>query len=201
MEVLILICLFVVIMLLLKDTKIIQRRANKPTNDWSTTPVLPDVMGGTKVVERTLNPTDNKKIASSFNGEILASRQANIADEELDEIFAKEIDWEEEEEEWAVSRQPNGEDGLASGVSFEELNTARSLLEQEELGVFEQKQAADIVLKIQGTELFTLLEDSIKGAKEKIAILLDNSMIGQLGFNATALRKKGLEEFDINAFV
>jgi len=64
-----------------------------------------------------------------------------------------------------------------------------------------QQKAIDIVRRIQGTELFSLLENSMEGASRKIAELLDKSLPAGKDFSSSNLRNKDLEGFDIGEFV
>ena len=64
-----------------------------------------------------------------------------------------------------------------------------------------QQKAVDIVQRLQGTELFSLLENSMGGASRKIAELLDKSLSAGTDFSSPDLRKSDLEDFDIGEFV
>jgi len=57
-----------------------------------------------------------------------------------------------------------------------------------------------IVHKLQGTELISLLENSIVNETIKIAKLLDNSISSEMDSNFYVL-KKSLDDFDIGEFV
>jgi len=66
----------------------------------------------------------------------------------------------------------------------------------------QKQQVINIVQKIQGMELFSLLENSIQDGAKKIAGLLNKSLNGVITpDNSTAPWKKGLEGFDIGEFV
>jgi hypothetical protein len=58
-----------------------------------------------------------------------------------------------------------------------------------------------IVQKLQGTELFSLLENSIEGASRKIAELLDSTLLSETEDSSSTLRKNDLSDFDIGEFV
>jgi hypothetical protein len=75
------------------------------------------------------------------------------------------------------------------------------LLQQDVLEPALQKKAANIVQRIQGTELFSLLENSMEGASQKIAALLDKSLSAGTDFSSSDLRNSSLEGFDIGEFV
>lgn len=75
------------------------------------------------------------------------------------------------------------------------------LLQKEKLEPSQKETAALIVQKIQGTELFILLENSMEDASRKIAELLDSSLFSETDFGSSTLRKNDLSEFDIGDFV
>jgi hypothetical protein len=75
------------------------------------------------------------------------------------------------------------------------------LLQKENLEQSQKETAVAIVQKIQGTELFSLLENSIENASRKIAELLDSSLTSDADAGSSTLRKNDLEEFDIGEFV
>lgn len=209
METLILICLVIVIILLAKDKVVINKPTNKQKDFPAVNPRLPDIMGLPKPVERHSSPTkaterqklNQVKDDSSFKPESPQEQDKAIPQEELDDVFNSEPDWEDEEKEWSAKAEPNSEDGFATGVTFEELSTVGALLQQEVLEPSLQKQAVDIVHKIQGTELFSLLEKSVNDASKKIASLLDRSFSEQTNFSSSTMRNKGLDGFDIGEFV
>ena len=62
---------------------------------------------------------------------------------------------------------------LAQGVIFEELISMGALLQKENLEQSQKEAAVAIVQKIQGTELFSLLENYMGDASRKIAELLN----------------------------
>jgi hypothetical protein len=210
METLIVICLLIVIYLLLHDKIVIKRVNKKDRQSDDNIPDLPEIMGRPKIKERLAAPTNAIKSQkekpaiddSSFDPETEDEGFAIvIPQEELDEVFSEEPDFSEEEEEWSRYGEPNGEDGFATGVTFEELSTVGTLLQQERLEPVLQKQAVAIVHKIQGTELFSLLESSIENASQKIARLLDRSIETETDSGSSTMRNKGLNDFDIGEFV
>jgi hypothetical protein len=68
------------------------------------------------------------------------------------------------------------------------------------LELSQQETARALVQKIQGTELFSLLENSIESASRKIAELLDGSLSSE-NSGSSFLRKVDLNDFDIGEFV
>lgn len=211
MEIIIVICLLIVIVLLVKDKVIIKKVVIKQQPP-SVNPNLPDIMGQPKPFRSLSAPkSDNKRPlmktpveTTSFETETEESSfDTVISEEELDEVFGDtpDLDLEEEEKEWRMNGEPNGEDGFATGVTFEELSTVGSLLRQESLAPSLEQKAVDIVHRIQGTDLFSLLEDSIENASQKIARLLDKRMGTDPDSGSSTMGRSGFEGFDIGEFV
>ncbi|MXS69947.1 conjugal transfer protein TraD [Flavobacteriaceae bacterium W22] len=211
MEIIIVICLLIVIALLLQDKIVIKKRSEQKPKQEKINPNLPDIMGQPKPVERLSvpNTATERQIQepeiNPANLDIEYDENENVGiqipQEELDEVFRKIPDLEEEEEEWNRYGISGGDDGFAQGVTFEELNSVGVLLQKEELEPAQKETAIAIVQKIQGTELFSLLENSIEGASQKIAELLDSSLSSETETSSSILRKNDLEDFDIGEFV
>ncbi len=75
------------------------------------------------------------------------------------------------------------------------------MLQKENLEQAQKETAVAIVQKLQGTELFSLLENSIEGASRKIAELLDSTLSSESDDGSSTLRKSDLGDFDIGEFV
>ncbi|MNR53858.1 hypothetical protein D3C85_1739400 [compost metagenome] len=75
------------------------------------------------------------------------------------------------------------------------------LLQKDKLEPSQKETAVAIVHKIQGTELFSLLENSMESASRKIAELLDGSLSSETNSSSSIMRKNDLEDFDIGEFV
>ncbi|MBN8785368.1 MAG: conjugal transfer protein TraD [Terrimonas ferruginea] len=210
MEIIIIICLLIVIILLAKDKIVIKKVTKSKPVQPAVNPDLPEIMGKPKPVERRAVPSKATKsqlvepraTPNNFETETNVSGFAReIPQEELDEVFGDGPNLEEEEEEWNGYGYPNGDDGFATGVTFDELSTVGALLQQEVLEPALQQKAVDIVQRIQGTELFSLLENSMEGASRKIAALLDRSLLTVTDSGSSNLRKNDLSDFDIGEFV
>ncbi|MGV0755368.1 hypothetical protein [Empedobacter brevis] len=119
----------------------------------------------------------------------------------MDEVFGSVPDLGEIEEEWNRYGISGSENGFATGVTFEELNNVGGLLQKEKLEPAQKETAIDIVQRLQGTELFALLENSIGDASRKIAELLDSSLTSETKDNSSNLRKDDINDFDIGEFV
>jgi hypothetical protein len=121
--------------------------------------------------------------------------------EELDVVFGNVPDFENEEVEWNSYGISDGDNGFAQGVTFEELSAVGMLLKKEKLRPSQKETAAVLLQKIQGTELFDLLENSIEDASQKIAKLLDGTLSSETDSGSSFLRKNDLEDFDIGEFI
>ena len=211
MEIVIVICLLIVIALLVQDKIVIKKSSERKPIQEKSNPKLPDIMGQprlkrslsvpnnateSQVEELELNP-DNFDIEYDENENV----GIQIPQEELDEVFSNMPDFGEEEEEWNRYELSDGDNGFAQGVTFEELNFVGILLQKEKLEQSQKETAIAIVQKIQGTELFSLLENSMEGASRKIAELLDNSLSSETETGSSTLRKNDFEDFDIGEFV
>lgn len=210
-EIVIVICLLIVIVLLLQDKIVIHKRSEQKLSQQKDNANLPDIMGQPKPIrslslpsktnesqieEIEINP-DNLDIEYDDN-EIIGIQ---IPQEEPDEVFSKTPENEEEEVGWnryGISRDDNG---FAHGVTFEELSAVGKLLQEESLQLSQKETAVALVHKIQGTELFCLLENSMEGATKKIAALLDSSFSAEVGSGSSSFRKSDLEDFDIKAYM
>ena len=210
METIIVICLLIIIALLLQDKIVTKKREKKPTEKKSN-PNLPDIMGQPRPV-RSLSPPNTASESqveeleiNPDNFDIEYDENENVGiqipQEELDEVFRNIPDFEEEEEEWNRYEISGGDNGFAQGVTFEELSSVGVLLQKEKLESAQKETAIAIVQKIQGTELFSLLENSMEGASRKIAELLDSTFSSETETGSSTLRKSDLSDFDIGEFV
>ena len=210
METVIVICLLIVIGLLLEDKIVIRKGEEQKPIQEKTNPNLPDIMGQPKPMRSLSVPIsaterqnkNQEQETDNFDIEIDEEDvDMQIPQEELDEVFGNMPDLEEEEEEWNRYGISSGDNGFAQGVTFEELSSVGMLLQKEILELSQKETAVAIVQKIQGTELFTLLDNSMESASRKIAELLDGSLFSEADTGSSTLRKNDLENFDIGEFV
>ncbi len=200
-----------VIILLVSEKIVIKKITYKKEESVSSAPDLPEIMGKPKPVKSHSQPNtanerqvqgpdinpDNLDIEYDENEEV----SIQIPQEELDEVFSNIPDLEDEEEDWNRYGIPNGDDGFAQGVTFEELSSVGVLLQKEKLETAQKETAVAIVQKLQGTELFSLLENSVADASRKIAELLDSSLSTETEPGSSTLRKNDLGNFDIGEFL
>lgn len=212
METVIVICLLIVIVLLLQDKIVIKNRLRqRQPKKEKVNRKLPDIMGQPKPV-RSLSVSNNanesqieETAVNAYNFDIEYDENENVGiqipQEELDEIFSNMPDFEQEEEEWNRYGISGADDGFAQGVTFEELSSVGMLLQKDKLEPSQQETAIALVQKIQGTELFSLLENSMESASRKIAELLDGSLSSEKDSSSSYLRNINLNEFDIGEYV
>lgn len=211
MELLILICLLIIIALLVKERIVIKIKSKQNRVHEKVNPDLPDIMGQPKPIQRLPVPnaategqpdeteTDSDNLDIEYDpNEVLG---AQIPLEELDEVFGSTPDFEEEEDEWSRQGTTLDDLGFAQGVTFDELAKVGKLLQQVKLEQSQKLEAVEIVQKIQGTELFYLLESSMNGASRKIAQLLDSTFTGSTDSGSSSLRNDDPSGFDIVDFV
>ena len=211
METVIVICLLIVIALLVQDKIVIKKMSEHKPMQEKVNPNLPDIMGQPKPVrslsvpnaanesqieEQEINP-DNLDIEYDENENV----GIQIPQSALDEVFSNMPDLEEEEEEWNRYGISGGDDSLAQGVTYDELSSVGALLQKENLEQSQKETAVAMVQKLQGTELFSLLENSIEGASRKIAELLGSSFAEGAATKYNPLKKSNLDDFDINSFL
>lgn len=208
MEILILVCLIIIIVLMLKDKIVFQKTSEKKFSPDNSRPSS-NIMGLSKSAKsQTMTNNDEESHieeqhhpASTFEQEIIDKKtDIQIPQEELDEIFRSTPDFEEEKEEWSQYQIFDNNNGLATGVTFEELNSVETFLKEQKSELSQKERAADIIQKIHGTELFSLLENSIEGASIKIAELLDRSLSSENNSDSSFLQSNNLDKFDIEDF-
>ena len=207
MEQLIIVGLLLINILLLWDKKYINQHHQEKSAEPH--PAVPSIMGETKKEER-------KPVPSDFNqgqGESIVLKSNNFDSEtkeeafentpskkQLDDLLVKDSDWEDEEEDWQYQNDPKIESGFATGVTFQELSTAGQLLQQDLLEPDLEQQAVNIIQKIQGTELFDLLENSLGDASKRVAALLSQNISNE-DEDIYSRRKDDADGFDIGEFV
>ena len=211
MEIVIVICLLIVIALLVQDKIVIKKSSERKPIQGKSNPKLPDIMGQPRP-KRSLSVPNNaterqneEQEVNPDNFDIEYDENENvdiqIPQEELDEVFSNMSDFDDEEDEWNRYGISSSDNGFAQGVTFEELSSVGMLLQKEKLEPSQKETAIAIVQKIQGTELFSLLENSMEGASQKIAELLDSTFSSETEAGSSTLRKNDLRDFDIGEFV
>ncbi|KXH81598.1 hypothetical protein [Chryseobacterium kwangjuense] len=204
MEQMIIIGLLVILVLVLVDKKIsISIRAK---DNVTKTKNLPSIMGDTKPRERQASPIESNERQDESNFTAQDNFESETEDKydnvagakNLDDILVRNDELEQENEDWKYENSTI-ESGFATGVTFQELSTMGQLLQEQVLEPGLQQQAVGIIQKIQGTELFDLLENSLEDASKRIASLLNASISED---EVTLLKQThSLDGFDIGEFV
>lgn len=123
-----------------------------------------------------------------------------IPQEELTKDFRAVLDLEEEQT-WITYDLPSSETGFAQGVTFEELKQIGALLADPPLVPSQRESIPDLVQKIHGTELFHLLEKEMEQGYERLTVLLEHLPPANFQDSPSKLRKKDLQDFNIDDFV
>lgn len=189
MEILILICLILVIILLLHEKVHISIKRKDSNQIGKNETSVPSLMGPA----RTFQGKPMPEIASkSQSADALESN--NKFDSETNTQSQAELEQELEESEYVDPPKP--EEALSQGVSGTDVKKVVGILQKDYVNAMEKREAAAIVQKLQGTELFNLIESSIAGSSGKIAALLD-----QASKSTISSSQQDADDFDIREFV
>ncbi|TXI87113.1 MAG: hypothetical protein E6Q36_08015 [Chryseobacterium sp.] len=168
---------------------------------------FPPIMGDIKETKRKGLPVEaieshlefTSLAEDNFESETRDGKAEDVTEnKDLDDILIKD-NWGQEEEDWKY-QDSNIESGFATGVTFQELSTAGQLLQRKMLEPDLEQQAVEIIQKIQGTELFDLLENSLGEASKRVSNLLSQSISNDVE-GISSSYKDGVEGFDIGEFV
>jgi len=199
--------LLIIIILLLLDKRSLRSPTTETKSETKSKPST--IIGKIKQEERQTLPSyaDQRQFVTAevrtdnFDSETKEQKIDQPSEKKsLEDILVKNDDWEEEEEDWRYGEFSDIESGFATGVTFQELSTAGQLLQEEFLEPALEQQAVDIIQKIQGTELFSLLENSLEDATQRIADLLSQST-SNVDVNRSPNRNNEAEGFDIEEFI
>lgn len=203
-EILILACLLIIIILLLKDKLVINRITKNAVIIKKNDPK--DIMGKSKYDSRLSAPITstesqiNDVIDKDDNFEMKATGKRSehaFPEENSAENSDETIDYEEEEQEFKNRGFPNQNRGYARGVSFQELDYAGQVLQNDSMEPASIKKAVAVVRKIQNTDLFYLLENAMDGSSRKIADLLNKNLPDETEPEASG----NSNDFDIGEFL
>lgn len=198
-QIFILICLIVVIVLLSVDkVKIIRPQKKSGEVDDHTTP---DVMG------KVLTPTKDKTLVWLAHRKKLVAQMAVEKAGEADNDSSKD-DQQDQDDAGSDMEQledeenlPPDDDRFGQAVSLDELTKVGNLLQQESLDMSQEKETAELIQKIEGTEFFMMMQQSIEGASQKIAKLLDKSLTEKTYVKPNVNRSSDFDDFDIGDFI
>ncbi|MDQ1805071.1 hypothetical protein RAH57_13820 [Chryseobacterium sp. CKR4-1] len=200
LQIVILICLIVVIILLLVDkvkfikpqSKIYRKVAQKAE---------PDVIGKVTIPEKEKAP-----IWLANRKKLIEQMLANKADQGNDDPTRNEEEKESasnfnNEEPDDTDNIPPDDDRFGQAVSLNELTKVGNLLQQDNLDAAQEKETSDIIQKIEGTEFLAIMQQSIDGASQKIARLLDKSLSEKHNGISKENQNNALDNFDIGDFI
>lgn len=173
-------------------------------------PGVPDIVGRPKVGGCPALPTQaieaekDSSATVSPNFDTLNKRETTlqIPQEEPDEEHIP--DWDDEEEEmkgYAGNVVYSIDEGLATGVTYDELAIVGQLLERNAIEASEKETAVVISSKIDGTELMHMLETAVGGASKRIAKLLNQTDDHESDSGSSSLRNNYEHNFDIGDYV
>lgn len=193
METLILICLILIIILLSMDkVKFIFEKKDVPHSSDRVSKTN-DIMGQPKSSTRLDKLSENRVVISETRITKPEDLNSEAGSDQVDEI---EVDFDVEEAEWREHSYVADQANFAAGVTFEELQAFSDYINKDSLGSNHEQQILETAKKLQGTELFSLLENSLEGASKKIAQLLDKT------FDSADLNENDQHNsFDINNYI
>lgn len=200
LQIVILICLIVVIILLLVDkVKIIRAHQEKKDVKKDT---IPDVIGKVLVAEIEKIPVwmaNRKKLVEQLAaGKVKQSNSESIKNEQQEEKnFNAHITQNDDDGDDAYP----DDDRFGQGVTLKELAKVGNLLQRDTLDTSQEQETADIIQKIQGTEFFSMMQDSIDGASQKIAKLLDKTLSQNPSLPSGSSKVNDIEGFNISDFI
>lgn len=209
METLIIICLLSIILLLLHDKITRKQYHSHKTEKLANNKKQSNIMGKAKTSLHSMTMTSSERQENElgFNPSTLdieydISENVNLLNpqEQPEYDFSSEPDFTEEEEEWKKYRIIGEDNSFAQGVTFEELSTVEMFVKQNSFTASQKETASAIVQKTYGTELYTLLANSMENDSHKIALLLDNSFNNEGISGSSDMRKSDLNDFEIGKF-
>lgn len=208
-KIIIALLLGVIVILLYLRVNVKNNHAPSKT-EYDPLPGVHDIMGRAKPGGRPPQPkqaieAENNSIAPvvhNFDTENKRETKLPIPQGEPDEGHIP--DWDDEEEEmkgYAVNNSYSIDDGLATGVTYDELAAMGQLLQRKALKASEKKSTVSLASKIDGTELMLMLEIAVGDASKKIAMLLDRADDHESDSGSSNLRNYVTDEFDIGDFI
>ncbi|SPZ94997.1 Uncharacterised protein [Sphingobacterium multivorum] len=138
-----------------------------------------------KLIEQMLAKKADQENNDSTGNEREEESASNFNNEEPDDI----------------DNIPADDDRFGQAVSLNELTKVGNLLQQENLDAAQEKETSDIIQKIEGTEFLAMMQQSIDGASQKIARLLDKSLSEKHNVIPKENQNNALDNFDIGDFI
>ncbi len=199
-QIVILICLIVVIILLSVDKVKFIRPERKKYHEVEQNNI-PDVVGKVLVPEKEKTPAwlaNRKKLIEQMaanKGE--QENNDSGKNDQQEEVISNST----KEEPDDVDNVPPDDDHFGQAVSLNELIKVGNLLQQDNLDADQEKETNEIIQKIEGTEFLVMMQQSIEGASQKIARLLDKSLLEEHNVIPKENKDNALDNFDIGDFI
>ncbi|REC62323.1 hypothetical protein DRF65_11470 [Chryseobacterium pennae] len=197
----ILVCLLIVIILLAIDkVKIVKFEKKEELKPFEAQ--LPDIMGkvNKEIGKQRLQgeKIEDEEFSSSQGYKNVVSKKDSV--QVPFPTQKMELNDEVEDDDWSESEFPPHDDRFSQGVSLEELMNVGTLLQHSDLEAQQQNEVIDVMQKIQGTELYSYLENSITASSQKVALLLDKTLESD-SYSAFNPKNGNSDDFNINDFI
>jgi hypothetical protein len=205
MEMIIIVCLITVIALLLHD-KLGKSKSGQMDNVAlnKDDKYSKDIIGKPKLVARMRQKNGNLEgMSEQIFPVAIEETQINMEsfEQQIRDSVAYVPDFEEEEKELWAEGEFHEDNQLATGVTFEELSLLGTFFRKNISKSPSDNQEVQIMHKLDGTDLLMLLENSIEGAAEKVALLLDKKKSVVDVSNVNNMINSNNENFDIEKFI
>lgn len=196
----ILFCLIVVIILLLVDKVRFmkpQRKISRKVEQIAE----PDVIGKVTIPEKEKTPVwlaNRKKLIEQMLTNKTDQGNEDPTRNDREKEDASSFNYEELDE---TDNIPVDDDQFGQAVSLNELSKVGDLLKQDNLDAAQEKETSYILHKMEGTEFLATMQQSIDGASQKIARLLDKSLSEKHNVIPKENQNNALDNFDIGDFI
>lgn len=199
-QIVILFCLIVVMILLLVDkVKITRSQRNIHRNIEKKAD--PDIIGKVTISDKEKVPVwlanRKKLIEKKLANKVNQDNDDSIRNDK-EKVSASNFNKEESDDSDNI---PPDDDRFGQAVALNELAKVGNLLQQENLDEAQEKEASAIIQKIEGTEFLEIMQQSIDGAAQKIARLLDRSVSEKHNVIPKENPENTLDNFDIGDFI
>lgn len=194
-QIVILICLFLIIVLLAIDkVKIVKREKLQEFHNASSK--APEIMGKVLTMEK-----DNGQDKTPNNRNFVFHKEALLPTEMVSEVLIEMLPDANESNIDFDDEDLYDDDRFGQGVSLNELIKVGNLLQHNSVDELQEKETVEVMLKMQGTEIFDMMQRSIEGSAQKIAILLDKSLAQNINIDKVENPGNDIDSFDIGNFI
>lgn len=170
LQIIMIVCLLIIIILLVVDKIKINKNHDRKTGNNEKVQVN-EIIGKPKEMRERFYNTPKVIDKKEGRSTQLMPFPENVSDVANSQSAGNDQFYDE----WDDEPLPY-DDRFNQGVSMDELMKAGKLLQQNSLMPEQEHAVIDVMQKIQGTELYGLLENSIGDASRRIAIILDKNL-------------------------